>query len=234
MKDSRYKYDIIANKIMGMIADGEYEPGDKLPAEAELTQRFAVSRVTLRESLKKLSMMGIVAIRPGSGTYVEAVTPAVFMKPLLPFLAFKKNNIEEIYSVRALVESGACELAAEQRDDTDIARMNILLDKMETAMHLGDFVTFTQHDEAFHKAIQKAGKNGILDMIGDLFNQFVASHMPAINRNAAIIENSHQCHRMIYDAIVNRRGTFAAVLMREHLIKAKVDLLASMQESAIA
>lgn len=232
MQGPRYKYDIIADKIIDLIADGKYGPGDKLPAEAELTQRFDVSRVTLRESFKKLSMMGIVSIRQGLGTFVEEVTPGKFMKPLFPFLAFKKNNIEEIYSVRALLESGACAMAADFRDDNDIACMVGLLETMETTRYDGDFATFSLHDEAFHKAIQKASKNEILVMIGDMFNQFVTSYMPVINRSAEILENSMRCHQMIFEAIVNQRRELAAILMREHLEKAKADLLASMHGNA--
>lgn len=230
MKTPRYKYDIVADEIIALIASGKYAPGDQLPGEAELTRRFDVSRVTLRESLKKLSMMGIVSIRQGLGTFVEEVTPAAFMKPLFPFLAYNNKNIEEIYNVRAMLESGACALAAEHRNDNDVAGMVGLLDKMETAMEDGDLTLYSVHDEAFHKAIQKAGKNEILDMIGDMFNQFVKSYMPAINRSDEIIETSMRSHRMIFEAITNRRSELASVLMREHLIKAKMDLLAYMKD----
>lgn len=232
MGSPRYKYDIIANKIIELIARGEYRPGDKLPAEAELTRRFAVSRVTLRESLKKLSMMGIVSIHQGLGTFVNEITPAAFMKPLFPFLAYRKANIEEIYSVRAVLESGACAMAAEHRDEDDIAYMAKLLENMEAAMRGGDFAAFSVHDEAFHKSIQKMCKNEILDMIGDMFHQFINTYLPAINRSAEIIENSLRCHRMIFDAIVNQRQELASILMREHLITAKTNLLAYMDESA--
>ena len=67
--------DQVANKILEMIANGIYKPGDKLPVENEIAESFSVSRVTIREAFVKLSMMGIIDIRQGDGTFVKKVSP---------------------------------------------------------------------------------------------------------------------------------------------------------------
>lgn len=228
MDDKQFKYDIIANKIIDMIANGDYKPGDKLPPEIELTRLFDVSRVTLRESLKKLSMMGILSIVQGSGTFVEEIKPADFMQPLFPLLAFKSNNIEEVYNVRIYIESGACEMAAMNRSDEDIADLNEMVMHMEEAIASENYSVYNEKDHHFHLAIQRACKNEVMRMIFGLFWNFIEGYVPKINTTKEIVEGSMVFHRLIYGAIRDKRSNFAATVMREHLHQAKWDLLHNM------
>lgn len=225
MEDKQFKYDIIANKIIAMIARGEYVPGDKLPSESELIKMFDVSRVTLRESLKKLSMMGVLSIVQGSGTYVEEVTPAKFMRPLFPLLASKGRNIEDIYNTRVFLEGGACGLAAEMRTDEDVAELQQLVDGMDATIGRCDYDAYSELDRRFHYTVQKASKNDVMVMIYSLLRQFIDGYIPAINNSLDIVTSSVADHRQIFEAIKTGRKDFAAILMREHLIKAKNDLL---------
>ena len=68
---SKSKCDLLTEEIIGQIVQGVYRPGDKLPPENELIAAYQVSRVTVRESLKKLSAMGIVSICQGDGTFIN-------------------------------------------------------------------------------------------------------------------------------------------------------------------
>ena len=104
----KYKYDIVADQILEEIRKGRWKVGDRLPPEAELALEFCVSRVCLREGLKKLNVLGIVKIMQGDGTYVNEVNPSEFMKPLFNLLTVTENDIDEIYNARLFVESGAC------------------------------------------------------------------------------------------------------------------------------
>ena len=225
MEDKQFKYDIIANKIIAMIARGDYIPGDKLPSESELIKRFDVSRVTLRESLKKLSMMGVLSIVQGSGTYVEEITPAKFMQPLFPLLAAKGGNIEDIYNIRVFLESGTCELAAEMRTDDDVSMLRTLVDGMDSTIGRRDYEAYSALDRKFHYAVQKASKNAVMVMIHSLFRQFIDGSIPTINHSLDIVTGSVSDHRQIFEAIRTGRRDLAGILMREHLIKAKNDLL---------
>lgn len=225
MEDKRFKYDIIANDVIALIADGAYMPGDRLPSESELIKMFSVSRVTLRESLKKLSMMGIVSIVQGSGTYVEEVTPAKFMRPLYPLLAAKGGNVEDIYTIRALLESGACELAAEKRTAEDVRALERLVGGMEAALARIDYAAYSELDREFHYTIQKAGGNNVMIMIHSLFRRFIDGYTPAINKSRDIVARSMADHRRIFEAVESGRSRLAALLMREHLVRAKDNLL---------
>lgn len=225
MTDKHYKYDIVADKIIALIVKGEYSPGDRLPSEGELTKMFAVSRVTLRESLKKLSMMGVVSIVQGSGTYVEEVTPAKFMRPLFPLLIFNGGNIKDVYNFRLYSERGACELAARFRSADDLRRMGNLIELMEEAVRQRDFERYSDCDKEFHAAIHQASKNEIMVIINNLFRQFIDGYFKTVNNSADIVNQSLRDHRLIFDAIDKGQKDLASVLMHEHLKKAKNDIM---------
>lgn len=63
--------DRVAEELQAMIRSGEYKPGDKLPTEGELMEKFSVSRITVREAVRKLRTMGLVEVRQGDGTFVK-------------------------------------------------------------------------------------------------------------------------------------------------------------------
>ena len=69
--------DQIAEQLRSRIAAKQYLPGEKLPVEAELASQFGVSRITIREAVRKLDIMGIVEVRQGAGTFVKTITPCL-------------------------------------------------------------------------------------------------------------------------------------------------------------
>lgn len=95
--------DQVVAKIQEMISQKIYRPSEKLPVENELAEMFSVSRVTIREAFVKLSMIDIVDIRQGDGTFVKSVSPESFMKPLLTMLILDKKNLTDIYVTRIAI-----------------------------------------------------------------------------------------------------------------------------------
>ena len=95
------KCDYVAQELKTQIIAGKYRSGDQLPPEPALCEMFSVSRITVREALKKLSMMGLVEIKQGKGTFVKSVDLGLFMKPMLQLVDFDEIDIETIYSGRA-------------------------------------------------------------------------------------------------------------------------------------
>ena len=91
----KFKYDIVADQILNEIKTGVWTVGDKLPAEARLIERYGVSRVCLREALKKLSVIGILNIVQGDGTYVNELIPSHVFEPFLPLLSCKEVYVVE-------------------------------------------------------------------------------------------------------------------------------------------
>ncbi|MCK8817995.1 GntR family transcriptional regulator [Natroniella sulfidigena] len=92
-EDSRPLYILVKEKIDEKIDDGTYQPGDRLPSEAKLSQNFGVSRATLREALRVLEKEGKVNRRQGVGTFITEK------------LALFKSGIEELISITETIEA---------------------------------------------------------------------------------------------------------------------------------
>ena len=105
-KNQMTKCDYVVEQLKEQIVSGAYKSGDQLPPEGALCELFGVSRITVREALKKLNMMGLVEIKQGKGTFVKTVDLGLFMKPLLQLIDFEEINVEAIYTTREYIEGG--------------------------------------------------------------------------------------------------------------------------------
>lgn len=217
VKRKNYKYDQIAQTIIAKIASGEWAVGSKIPPEFELCQMMNVSRVTLRESLKTLSMLGILRIVQGDGTYVEEISPASFIKPLLPLLKCNSAYIEEVYAARIIVEGGCCGLTALNRTEEDLAHLHHLLDDMRDAVEIGQADLYSKADKKFHQCIIDACGNDLLKAVCNMFSELVDYYIGRINENTQAVNQSICDHTEIYVAIRNQRSAFATMMMSEHL-----------------
>ena len=226
MKEKKkYKYDIIADTIMGEIASGKWKPGDKLPSESELTASYGISRVTLRESLKKLSMMGVLRIIQGDGTYIQNVTPSSFIRPLLPLLAFNRDNLIEIYEVRMCVEGSACALAAQRRSQEAIIQLQSLIGKMRESLQVNNYKVYNECDIQFHASIVRACNDDTLIAIFLIFQQVIEEYIDQVNMEPRILSRSFLEHQQILLAITNQNSELADVAMRAHLSNTRDSLL---------
>ena len=121
------KCDIVTERLKDMIISGTYKSGEKLPNEASLCEMFGVSRITIREAMKKLSMMGLLDIRQGKGTFVKSMDLSLFMKPLYQLIDFEEVDINAIFDARLYIESGTVYMAATKRTEADLERMERLI-----------------------------------------------------------------------------------------------------------
>ena len=87
-KNQMTKCDYVVEQLKESIISGEFKSGDQLPPEGALCEKFGVSRITVREALKKLNMMGLVEIKQGKGTFVKTVDLGLFMKQLFQLIYF--------------------------------------------------------------------------------------------------------------------------------------------------
>jgi len=156
------KCDQVVEQIKELIIRGEYKSGDKLPSETDLCEMFGVSRITIRESLKKLNMMGLVDIRQGSGTYVRNVDLGAFMRHLFQLIEFEDIDINTIYDAREIIEGGAAYLAAINRTDEECRELGQILSQLKDSVDTGDIVLARRFDTEFHIQLSKMTHNTLL------------------------------------------------------------------------
>ena len=219
------KSEFVAEQLKKKIISGEYASGDKLPVEAELCQSFGVSRITVREAMKKLSTMGLVEIKQGKGTFVKSVDLGVFMKPLFQLVEYSEINIEAIYTARELIESGIAGLAAASRSTEDIARMENVLQKIRYCYDQGDLEGCYQCDVDFHMALAKAAGHPILLATMEVLQDIDDACVKRYDKYLVGYEGSKKEHQDVLDAVIRQDTQQAQETMRLHARNSKAILL---------
>src|SRR3954468_23193055 len=109
--------DQIAARVIALITERHLKAGDRLPPERELAQAMGVSRSSLREALRALSLLGVTEMRHGDGTYLTALRPDALMRPVGLVLSLSDAGLQQLFEARKLVEPGLAALAAERIGD---------------------------------------------------------------------------------------------------------------------
>src|SRR6185369_15142512 len=137
------------DKIKGMITSGELGPGDRLPKEADLAERLGLSRNSLREAVKAMSMIRVLDVRQGDGTYVTSLAPDLLLDSLSFVVDFHRDDtVLQFLEVRRILEPAATALATQRMSAEDVARLQAVLDQ------LGDDPTIealVANDLEFHR-----------------------------------------------------------------------------------
>ncbi len=207
-------------KIKDLISSGEFTAGSRLPTERELTQRFGVSRSSLREATRALALVGVLESRVGDGTYVTTLEPEL----LLTGIGFVSDLVSvrsliEIHQVRRLLEPEATRFATPRLTDDDLGRLAECLGRMKGA---DDVPAFIEADMAFHKVILDACGNATLaSLIENLSSGTMRARLwhALIARGAT--EATLESHISIYDALVARDAGRAAAADVMHLAAAE-------------
>src|SRR3954466_3758748 len=218
-------------KIKELISSGEFTAGSRLPTERELTQRFGVSRSSLREATRALALVGVLESRVGDGTYVTTLEPEL----LLTGAGFATDLVSvgsliEIHQIRRLLEPEATRLATPRLTDEDFERLSECLRRME---HADSPPAFIEADTAFHKVILDACGNATLaSLIANLSSGTMRARLwhSLIARGAT--EATLESHVGIYNALVARDAGRAAAADVMHLAAAEDWLRGFMEREA--
>lgn len=146
-----------ANELSRLILEaGEFRPGQKIPNEMALSERFGVSRATLREAIKTLTAGGILEVRRGLGTYVSDTLPEKGGLSL-PAINKMKMELKDLCEVRMIFEPKAAALACARATDAELRDIEALEREIERLILSGGDTT--DADIAFHTAILRAAHN---------------------------------------------------------------------------
>src|SRR6478752_5352090 len=139
-------------RIRDFVASGEWGPGTRLPREADLAKQLGVSRNSLREAVRALSLARVLEVRQGDGTYVSSLEPGELLEPTLSAThLLRGRTVLELFEVRRMLEPEAAAMTALRADDGVIAALRHELDRMVEA---GDSVDdLLEADTAFHDVI---------------------------------------------------------------------------------
>ncbi|MFQ5660761.1 MAG: FadR/GntR family transcriptional regulator [Gammaproteobacteria bacterium] len=202
--------------VRDALFDGALRPGDMLGTEGELTKRFGVSRIAVRDAMKRLEASGIVEIRAGAGggARIASGNPHLFADALAIQLNLMDVSAGEILDAQRALEMMAAELAAENAGIDDLQQIEALLAEAETK--LDDVDAYTRSCFAFHLAVADAARNRVL-RVQLLSFRHVA--WPVHNRTLTreVAEHVLDLHQGIYTLITSGDSEGARELMGRHL-----------------
>ncbi len=153
-------YENIVNQIHELVREGRWAPGDQIPPERALAERFRVSRSSVREALHALGMQGVIESRQGGGTFVRKADTETLVLWLAGAILHGQQELAEVLEVRELIEPGIARLAALRAGVEDVSRLeNLITVQRERAEKNQPFV---DEDTAFHYTLAQAADNQIL------------------------------------------------------------------------
>lgn len=214
-------YDIVSQKLKTYIADHNLGPGDKLPAERELAVQFEVSRSVLREALRTLASTGIVTIRHGEGTFVQAPSLAPTMEHLVAQWQSANKPLSELLELRSIVEQAAAEQAVLHATEDDVA----ILERLASAIaECGDDPQqVKQSDIDFHHALVHATHNALFAQMSGIIIDYFTKLSPPTMGGAEIGQAAHE-HRQIAAAVKAKDSLLAKQLLHGHFETARRSL----------
>ena len=207
----------VVNYLKQQIEDGLLKPGEKLPSERLLQQKLAVSRFTLRESLARLSALGIIKTIHGKGTIVaREVKSSTLADVFIPL--FANQNIKDVidfFEARLLLEGEAAVLSAKRRSDEDLRQFEEIL--ADSRKFLDDPDRYGELDFLFHMQIAQSSGNVFIQNMMGCVNEYTKRYIKVLahteaNRNASIV-----AHEEIYECIKNQDTSRAGMVTRKHL-----------------
>jgi len=205
----------IVARLLDLIQQRHLGPGDRLPAERELAATMGVSRSSLREALRALTVLGVCEMRHGTGTYVSSLEPDLLVRPLSFVLSLSDGGFDQLFEARKVVEPAIASLAAARIDDATLDRLDGLIARAEAAVEDSD--AFLVADVALHDAIREAAGNAILGRFMESIQALGLASRKTTGTKRAVRDRSVEDHRAIVAALRARDGEAAATAMHHHL-----------------
>jgi len=223
--------DVAIARVKEMITSGKLVPGQRLPRELDLARELGLSRNSLREAVRALTLIKVLETRQGDGTYVTSLEPRL----LFDAVAFVTNLLQdhqmlEVWEVRRLLEPAAAALAAARMTQADHVALRERVERFEIAATAEEVM---QADAEFHRFIYRCAGNSVLESVLETLSlQTVQVRTwrkatDASHRAAALEE-----HAQIYRAIISRDPELARAVSAMHVAEGESWLRRSVSAAA--
>ncbi|ROT29395.1 FadR family transcriptional regulator [Micromonospora sp. HM5-17] len=220
-------------KIKLMIVQGELAPGARLPREADLAERLGLSRNSLREAVRALSLIRVLDVRQGDGTYVTSLEPELLLDAVGFVVDFHQDDtVLQFLEVRRILEPAATELAATRMTDDDVAGLRAILDELDDAPSVEALVA---NDLRFHNHIAASSGNKVLSSLIDSLSAPTtrARIWRGLTQEGAV-QRTREQHEAICEAIEARQPDVARAWAAVHVAGVEQWLRNALGESTSA
>jgi GntR family transcriptional regulator, transcriptional repressor for pyruvate dehydrogenase complex len=215
-------YEQIVQQIEESILKGALKPGDQLPAERELAQRFGVSRTAVREAVKALSEKGLVESFSGRGTFITDGSSQAIQKSIdLAARTSQPDGLAHLAEARAILEPEIAALAAGRIEEQHLVTMREAYEVMERAAH--DPEAYIEADLDFHLSLAEAASNPIILSLIDSIVGLLREQRMRIFKVEGGPQRGQFHHKQILEAVERRDPKAARKAMQAHLQQVRED-----------
>lgn len=224
-------YEEISKQIENAIYSRKLLPGDKLPSERELAERFHTSRVSVREALRALEHSGLVVIKRGArgGAFIAEAQSAAVTASLSMMLRLGATSIHHLTEARVLLEPDLARMAARRATKEDIKNLGALIAAQERALE-----THGPHhyDLQFHRLVAAASKNPVLTLVMGSVADLIVEAISSLRLTLDVRRHVSVFHRQVFLAIKERDEEKAHDLMFRHVVHVQRQLGEALRKQA--
>ena len=201
-------------QLKQQLLSNEWKQGEKIPSENDLADAFGVSRVTVRQAIQKLTILGLLETKLGQGSFVKQAKAGLYMNSIIPIAYLGEDSLEEVLEFRSRIEGVVAELATEKITDIEISELESCFERMK--VYKDDLIMFSKEDFAFHIIIAKATKNSLFIEIFNIMNDVLSNAMTRV-----VVKKGNSAgiyyHKLLLEAIINRDPKQVRKVMDEHM-----------------
>ncbi|WP_420340669.1 FadR/GntR family transcriptional regulator [Roseibium sp.] len=206
----------IARKLQEMILSGDLKSGEKIPSQRELSEKFGISRASLREALLTLETIGLIKTEAGRGTFVVGAGAG---RTMSEWKFSDEHSLREVFETRLVLEGEITAFAAGRLSEDDLAHLSELTDRMEKAWSGRDFLSNVEADLEFHDLIARNCRNRMIARLYDQVRELVTEtqRQPIPITDPARMRASLLEHRAIVAALETGNAEASRSAMRRHV-----------------
>lgn len=213
----------VAGQLLEHFTGGKLPPGTRLPPERQLATSLGVGRSAVREALAALEILGIVDVRPGSGTYLRGSASALLPQTLRWGLMIGSENTDQLSELRAGLESYTARLAAERVEELHLEALRSSLETMRESF--GDVASYVAADATFHEVLGEAAGNAMLTDLLQVSRTLLRVYYDRAVHEREDMQTALEEHAEILAALEQKDGDRAASAMVQHMASARSRIL---------
>lgn len=219
-------FELISDQIRDQIYAGKLKPGDKLPSERELAEKFNAGRTAVREGLRFLEQSGLISVKQGSegGSFVREVDTSIVSKSLIDMIRRSNVTVDQLIEVRMGVERLvlASAMARITKKDLNLLKNNIeeaeaILEDAYREKRLPDLDLWVETNSEFHSILARATLNPLFEAIVEALSKVLRNflnHPPLVPK---YFRDHIIYHRAVYEAIKEGNLSKAERNLGEHI-----------------
>lgn len=207
--------DVIIRQVKNLLSSGQLKPGDRLPPERKLSEKFGVGRTHVRDAIRKLEFYGILKTRPQSGTFVAGIGITALESLISDVLKMESSSFLSLVETRELLEMSTISLACERRTAADLLQLEISLNSYLEKAALN--ISAVEEDLMFHLTIAECSKNKVLKSLLLIIIPDIISNYSIFKVCDTITQKALEEHKLMFNYIKEGDGRAASSIMKEHL-----------------